>query len=380
MEAEQKEEDLLQAVQDGLDLLFTRVGGIENSQQQLAAQLEIMAKAVNQSNQDQLILNKQLKATGEAVSRLNLWRMKLESGSDSALSDAEDDNPFGSPDPGSSSRPPPSHPHRAGNASPRPFLPKMSVPNFDGHNPCIWKDKCEEYFRLYNIPVDMKTSAASLHLEGNAAKWYQVFKVQNGLVEWNSFISAVEAKIGVHDYRNALSELLDLKQTSTVDEYTSEFEAVRFQVSMHNPGYDDLFFTSHFTNGLKEELRGVVQSQVPETVERASLLARVQQQVLDQAKHKSVKAGQQIKPGNFSAKYDLKLGPTSSSLWRERQLRDYRKANNLCFFCGEKFDSEHLAKCTKRTKSQLNALALNDLDVTFSEETLNQLEIEDVLT
>lgn len=38
-----------------------------------------------------------------------------------------------------------------------------------------------------------------------------------------------------------------------------------------------------------------------------------------------------------------------------------------------------MAKCPKRPKPQLNALALNDLDVHLSEDTLNQLEIEDVL-
>lgn len=31
-------------------------------------------------------------------------------------------------------------------------LPKMSFPMFDGTNPCIWKDKCQDCFHLYNIP------------------------------------------------------------------------------------------------------------------------------------------------------------------------------------------------------------------------------------
>ena len=63
----------------------------------------------------------------------------------------------------------------------------------------IWHDKCEEYFRLFNIPDHMETSAASLHLDGNAAKWYQVYKLKNGLVPWTRFISAVEDKFGAYD-------------------------------------------------------------------------------------------------------------------------------------------------------------------------------------
>lgn len=64
---------------------------------------------------------------------------------------------------------------------------------------------------MYNIPDSMKTSVASLHVEGNAAKWYQVFKLQKGMVDWNVFIVVVETKFGSNDYRSALEELLELK-------------------------------------------------------------------------------------------------------------------------------------------------------------------------
>jgi hypothetical protein len=69
----------------------------------------------------------------------------------------------------------------------------------------------------------------------------------------------------------------------------------------------------------------------------------------------------------------------SATLWKERQFRDFRRANNLCFFCGDKFDAAHLHKCTKRNKPQVNAIVLNDLNVELTEETLNHLEVEDVL-
>jgi Zn-dependent alcohol dehydrogenase len=46
---------------------------------------------------------------------------------------------------------------------------------------------------------------------------------------------------------------------------------------------------------------------------------------------------------------------------------------------GKKFDANHIAKCTKRTKPQVNAIVVNDLGVDLTEETLNQLEIEDAM-
>jgi hypothetical protein len=73
---------------------------------------------------------------------------------------------------------------------------------------------------------------------------------------------------------------------NSVEKYIKEFQGVQFQVSMFNPGFDELFFTSHFINGLKEEIKHVVQAQLPDTMDRAALLARIQQQALEKSKLK----------------------------------------------------------------------------------------------
>lgn len=202
---------------------------------------------------------KQLKETREAVARLTLWQMKMDAMSDQAGSEVEEVNPFSTTEPDPSACHPNHHNQQVRyDQQPHPHIPKMLFPKFDDENPRIWVDKCHDYFTLYNIPNTMKTSTASLHLEDNAAKWYQVYKLQNGVVSWSTFTTAVETKFGAYDYRSALEDLLELKQTSSVEEYTKEFEALRFQVSMHNPGYDEVFFASHFIKGLKEEIRAVV--------------------------------------------------------------------------------------------------------------------------
>lgn len=121
----------------------------------------------------------------------------------------------------------------------------MSFPCFDGVDPKIWKDKCQEYFKLYNISDAMKTLVTSLHFDGNAAKWYQVYKLQHGLVPWDTFISAVVLN------RNALDELLEFKQVGIVEDYTKEFESMKFQVEMHNPGYDEIFLPPILSDVLK---------------------------------------------------------------------------------------------------------------------------------
>jgi hypothetical protein len=93
----------------------------------------------------------------------------------------------------------------------RVALPKLSFPKFSGDNPRICIDKCCDYFRIYNI-LDCKwTTAASLHMEDNAAKWLQVYKLKVGLGDWDTFVRAIEEKFGAYDYRKVVQDLLSLR-------------------------------------------------------------------------------------------------------------------------------------------------------------------------
>ena len=67
----------------------------------------------------------------------------------------------------------------------------------------------------------------------------------------------------------------------------------------------------------------------------------------------------------------------SSELAKERQLRDFRRLNGLCFGCGEKYEPGHQAKCPKRGGTQLHSLTMEDMGLTLSDEVLQQLDKED---
>lgn len=374
-EKAREEEDRWAKMQESLDLLYAQVHAMDATQSQLVAQMEITAKAVNRSTQDQILLAKHLAETSEAVARISTGKKQMGEGVSNGSVGGHD---LGQPSSGQ--RPMFGH-HREKDEQvtfPRPALPKLSFPKFNGENPKIWLDKCRDYFSIFNIPECMWTTAASLHMEDNAAKWLQVYKLKQGLGDWSTFVTAVEQKFGAYDYRRALSDMLALRQEGTVEDYTREFESAQFAVSMHNVGYDDMFFVSHYINGLKEEIKGPVESQVPDSVDRASHLARIQQRLLTTSKLKHIRysSSKTITP---VVKQDITSSNGQSPLWKERQLRDFRKANGLCFFCGDKFEPGHLQKCVKRTKPQLNAIVVNDLDVELTEDTLNKLEIEDVL-
>jgi hypothetical protein len=60
-------------------------------------------------------------------------------------------------------------------------------------------------------------------------------------------------------------------------------------------------------------------------------------------------------------------------MWKDRQLRDYRKANGLCFKCGEKFDPTH--QCQTKQAPELHAITTEETPEQLSEEVLNMLEL-----
>lgn len=51
---------------------------------------------------------------------------------------------------------------------------------------------------------------------------------------------------------------------------------------------------------------------------------------------------------------------------REHQLRDYKRANGLCFKCGDKYSKEH--QCKK--PMQLLTIGIGDFEEVLQEETL----------
>jgi hypothetical protein len=264
-------------------------------------------------------------------------------------------------------------------ALPKSHVSKILCPKFTGENLAIWKDKCIDYFLLVDLEPKHWVRMAVVHFEGAAAQWLQVYRKRVRNPTWLDFVLVVEDKFGKDDYRKALTELLELRQISSVKEYYKSFHELQFQVCMHNDGYGELFFASQFVNGLNEDIRYTVQSQVPQDSDRAFLLEKIQQRIVDRGKLKTTKASGLYRNNGVPNRPETGTPMANSTLWRERQLRDYRKANGLCYFCGDKYDPTHGEICQKKPKAQVNALAINDLDHPLTEEVLNQLAVEDSL-
>jgi hypothetical protein len=120
------------------------------------------------------------------------------------------------------------------------------------------------------------------------------------------------------------------------------------------------WFVSQFVFGLKDEIRAAVRLQAPASIVRAASLAKIQEEEAEHiwprsrpgapTKHPPVASAGTVTTAIVKPDWPQKQG--SNDFNRERQLRDYRKANGLCFKCGDKFSKEHQCKCSGQLLSK----------------------------
>lgn len=101
-------------------------------------------------------------------------------------------------------------------------------------NPESWIFQEERYFEFYGITKDNKLTLPSLYLDGDALEWYRWLFCNKQLVNWEHFVEKLLVQFQKRDLEALEGRLAKLRQTTTVDEYHSRFEAVSNE-TMHFP-------------------------------------------------------------------------------------------------------------------------------------------------
>ena len=122
------------------------------------------------------------------------------------------------------------------------------------------------------LPKEDKVQTVMIHLDGKALQWHQRFMRNKGAlkdVDWQLYAKEMRARFANNEYADPMSELVSLKQTTSVEEYYEEFEALLNL--LHLP---DDYALSIFVSNLKSDLSKSVRLFYPKDLTHALNLAK----------------------------------------------------------------------------------------------------------
>jgi len=125
----------------------------------------------------------------------------------------------------------------------------------------------------------LKVKIASIHLEGKALLWHQSYMKSCPLGQWpnwEKYREAILARFGKQPFDDPLSELMQLRQTGSVEHYQDEFDALVIRI-------EDLPVShaiSCFLSGLNSEIQNTVRMFKPKTLHEPYCLAKLQEATL----------------------------------------------------------------------------------------------------
>lgn len=255
-------------------------------------------------------------------------------------------------------------------------LPKIEFPKFDGDNPRLWRDRCEMYFDVYAVSAAMKTRFAALNFVGAAALWLQSVERRGRITDWEKFYQLGFQKYDRDQYKNQLRQLDSLQQTGTVAEYQAKFEQLSHGILQYNESYDDTYFVTRFVGGLKEEIRAAIALHRPPDVDSASALALLQEQEIENARSKIPGKGDanykpwKVEGKTYQKRLDTPTGPKQGGDKLE-SLKEFRRANGLCYRCGEKWNHNH--KCPPQVPLHVLEELWDTMDQVFYSTDLDEV-------
>ena len=131
--------------------------------------------------------------------------------------------------------------------------------------------------------------------------------------------------------------------------------------------------------GLKDELRLGVRLQAPTSITRAVVFARIQEEELEKQRAPRSRIVPVRRPPLAAtatapqARAATQPRPGGDEYARERQLKEFRRANGLCFRCGDKYSREHQCKRT----GQILMIEVGDFGEILSDDTVHALQLLD---
>ncbi|XP_039003082.1 uncharacterized protein LOC120129711 [Hibiscus syriacus] len=149
-------------------------------------------------------------------------------------------------------------------------------------------------------------------------------------------------------FSDIVEEFTKLTQKGYVEEYQEKFEELQPHMLLQNPTLTEEFFVSLFISGLREDIKHKVKALDPKNLSEASKQAKLYELSVE-FQNRRVRSSFKTPPYPnplYTSKTNTLIVPTKpTSVPNQKQsLMDYRRINNLCFRCGEKYFPGHQCK------------------------------------
>ena len=93
--------------------------------------------------------------------------------------------------------------------------------------------KCESFFGVDGTPENAKVKIASIHLEDTALLWHQSYIRAYTFGQWptwDGYKEAIMGRFGQQPLDDPLSELMQLRQVGSVEQYQDAFDALLIRI------------------------------------------------------------------------------------------------------------------------------------------------------
>ncbi|KAH0696160.1 hypothetical protein KY285_012996 [Solanum tuberosum] len=135
----------------------------------------------------------------------------------------------------------------------------------------------ERYFDFYSILPEHQLSLASFYLDGEALEWYRWLFRNKQLVDWSHFAAKLILRFRKKELEDPEGRLAKLRQSSTVADYQSRFEAMANETE----DISDSLMMKLFLSGLRLDIKTAVLVHKPKTFDDAISLAQIHEQRLN---------------------------------------------------------------------------------------------------
>jgi hypothetical protein len=207
-------------------------------------------------------------------------------------------------------------------------------------------------------------------MEGKALVWFQELCNNNNLTTWIEFLKALKTRFGRGSYDDPMESLVSPKQTRSIEEYKSQFKLLANRVV----GLLENLKLSCFLGGLSEDIRLPVRMFNPRTMTDAYSLAKIQEELMLNAKkttRNSLSSTQLRNSSLVTSSYKPRIslqgpsklfqsgfiprqakgGDNSRALVQVQnisftQMEDRRK-RDLCYSCNAKWSRGHVCEGPK---------------------------------